>query len=142
MLFSKMKKIYDANLMGYINLFETMSRVKVKDAYIREGTIVFIIEENGLRKALGRNGSNIKRLVEMIKKKIKLIEFSSNVEQFIRNFIYPSEAEEIKNEDGIIKIKASGSKTKGLLIGRESKNLKEMKNIVGRYFSVKDIIIV
>ena len=66
-----MKNIYDANMMGYINLFETMSRVKVKDAYIREGTIVFIIEENGLRKALGRNGSNIKRLVEMIKKKIK-----------------------------------------------------------------------
>ncbi len=139
---TKMKKIYDINLMGYINLFETITKVNVKDAYIKENTIVFIVEENGLRRALGNNGCNVKKLVELIKKKVKLIEFNSKVEKFIKNFIYPIQTESIEKEDEIVKISVGGAKTKGLLIGRDGRNLKEMKDIISRFFKVKDIVIV
>lgn len=135
----KMKKKYDISLMGYINLFESLSKVKVKDAYVKDNTIVFIVEEGGLGRALGKNGSNVKKLVELIKKKIKLIEFNSKVERFIKNFIYPIKAESIILEDEVVKIRVMGAKTKGLLIGRESKNLKELRAVVSRFFKIKDI---
>jgi len=134
-----MKKTYDANLMGYINFFETLTNVKVKDAYIKEDMIVFIVQQGGLRKALGKNGSNIKRIVNLTKKRIKVVEFNNHVEKFIENFIYPNKPDSIENENGIIKIRAFGVKTKGLLIGRGSKNLKELKEIITRYFKVDDI---
>jgi len=134
-----MKKKYDANLMGYINFFENLTKVKVKDAYIKEDLIVFIIQQGGLRRALGKNGINIKRMANLTKKRLRVIEFNDNVEKFIENFIYPNKADNIEKEENIVKIKASGAKTKGLLIGRGSKNLNELKAIVARYFKIDDI---
>ena len=77
-----------------------------------------------------------------IKRKIKIVEFSSDVLQFIRNMIYPLKTKDIKNEEGIIKITGNDTKTKALLIGRESKNLKNLRNVVKRYFEINDIMVI
>ena len=69
-----MKLVYDERLMKYIILFENLTKAKVKDAYLGENeSIWFIIEKGGMFKAVGKNGSNIKKIENMLKKKIKVL---------------------------------------------------------------------
>jgi len=132
---------YDSTLMKYISLFETLTRTQVKDCIINS-QVIFIVHENQIAKAIGRNGSNVRRLEHILNRKIKIVEFNPNVLKFISNYIYPLEVKDIKEENGFITIIGQDTKTKGLLIGRDSKNLNSLKSIVNRYFNIKDIKVV
>ena len=99
-----MKKFkYSSDSMKLMILFESMTGAKVKDCIANE-KLILIMEENEMGKAIGRNGINIKRMENNLKRKIKLVEFSNDVLKFIKNIIYPIEALDIKNEDEIITI--------------------------------------
>ncbi|MBL7054784.1 NusA-like transcription termination signal-binding factor [Candidatus Woesearchaeota archaeon] len=132
---------YDADLMNIIRLFENMTGAKLKDCISNE-RIVFIVEENEIGRAIGKHGVNIKRLENMLKKKIKVIEFSQNVLQFIKNLLYPLQVLNIENNDNIITITGPDTKTKGLIIGRNKQNLNNLISAVKRYFDVGDIRVV
>ena len=137
-----MNKIkYDSNSIKFITLFESMTGAKVKDCILNE-KVFFIIEENSMGKAIGRNGSNIKRIENILRKKIKLAEFSNDVLQFIKNIAYPVEINDIKNENGVITIQGRDTNTKAMLIGRDRQNINHVIEIVKRYFDVKEIKVV
>ena len=84
---SKIK--YDSDLIKLITLFESMSGANAKDCitYDNKDNIIFIIEENEMGKAIGKNGANIKRVEDLLKRKIKLVEFSQDILQFVKNMI-------------------------------------------------------
>ena len=121
-----------------MTLFESMTGAKVKDCIANE-KLIFVMEENEMGKAIGKNGANIKKMENMLKKKIKLIEFSSDVLQFVKNVIYPIEVSGIIQEDNIIKIHGKDTSTKAMLIGRERQNINHLSDIVQRYFNIKEI---
>ena len=129
---------YDSDLMKLMTLFESMTGAKVKDCIANE-KLIFVMEENEMGKAIGKNGVNIKRMENMLKKKIKLVEFSSDVLQFVKNVIYPIEVSGIIQEDNIIKIHGKDTSTKAMLIGRERQNINHLSDIVKRYFNIKEI---
>ena len=132
---------YDSDSMKLIALFESMTGAKVRDCIANEG-LMFIVEENEMGKAIGRNGANIKRIENLLKKKIKLVEFSNDILHFVKNMIYPIEALDIKLEDGIVAIHGRDTATKAILIGRERQNINHLTAIVKRYFDVKEIKVV
>lgn len=136
---SKIK--YNIDLMKYMQLFENLTRAKLKDCICNE-QLIFIVEENEIGKAIGKGGSNVRRLEGLLNKKIKIVEFNPDVKQFVRNFVMPLEVKDINEENEIVTIVGPDTKTKGLLIGRDRKNLENLKNIVGRYFKVGDIKVV
>ena len=138
----KVNKIkYDSDLMKLIALFESVSGAKVKDA-IANDKVTFVIEENDMGRAIGKNGMNIKKMEHMLKKRVKLVEFSSDVVQFIRNVIYPIEVQNIEYDNGIATISGKDTGTKSMLIGRERQNLNHTADLVKRYFDVKEIKVI
>ena len=132
---------YNSDIIKLITLFESMTGAKVKDC-ISDDKLIFIIEENEMGKAIGKNGANIKRIEKVLKRKIKLAEFSNDVAQFIRNMTYPAEITEIKQEDGALIIQGKDVNSRAMLIGRERQNLNHLKEIVKRYFNIKEIKVV
>ena len=137
-----MNKIkYDSDLIKLITLFESMSGAKVKDCIANE-KLIFIVEENEMGRAIGKNGVTVNRLENILKKKIRLVEFSSDVLQFVRNLAYPIELQDIKEENGIVAISMKSTSAKAMLIGRERQNINHLSNIVKRYFDIKDIKII
>ena len=137
-----MNKIkYDSDAMKLITLFESMTGAKVKDCISNE-RLIFIMEENEMGKAIGKNGVNIKRMENALKKKIKLIEFNNDVLQFVKNIIYPIEILDIKQEEDDIIIHGKDTSTKAMLIGRERQNINHLIGIVKRYFDVNDIKVI
>ena len=131
----------DSESMKLIAFFESKTGAKVKDC-ILNGKIIFIIEENEMGKAIGKNGANIKKMERLLKKKIKLAEFSNDALQFVRNLCYPAEISDAKLEDGIVTINGRDTYTRAMLIGRERRNINNLTEIVKRYFDVKEIKVV
>ena len=133
---------YDFILIKFISMFESLTRASVKDCFMQDDRIVFIVRENQIGLALGKGGSNIRRLEGVFKKKIKIAEFSPDLLQFIRNLEYPLEIKEITEKEGIVTITPPDSRTRGYLIGRAAVNLRNVEEIVKRYFEVKSIRVI
>jgi len=135
------KVILDQEALGLSLLFEKMTRAKVVDCFQDGEVICFVVSAGEMGKALGKNASNLHRLQQEFAKRVKLIEYNENLIWFVQNVIYPLKVEEIIPGEGTITLKDSNKKTKGLLIGRDGKNLLLTKRAVKRFFNV-DVVVV
>ncbi len=130
---------YDLKTIQFINLFESITHAGVKNCFPYNEMLVFIVDENQGAKAVGPKGKNVKRLNDLMKKKIKVVEYSSEPVKFIKGFISPIVAEEIIVDENVMNIKVSSMRDRGVLIGRESKNLNMLRELVKKYFDLSDV---
>jgi N utilization substance protein A len=138
-----MKITYDANSMKLMSMFESLTRAKVKDCFENKGAVVFVVEEGEIGKALGKGASNVRRIEGLLKKRIRIIEYNSDIIRFVSNVIMPNRAKDIVYEEGIITITPQDSQSRGYLIGRAAEVLRNNESIVQKYFSeVKEMKVV
>lgn len=124
----------DQETGGWSSLMERISGARVKDCFQDEDTVYFIVAPGEIGKAIGKGGVNIKRVQQELNKKIKVVEFREQMQDFLRNLMYPAAVEEMVEEEGAIILKDRSAKTKGLLIGRGGKNLRFLNRAVQRFF--------
>ncbi len=136
------KITYDNNLIKVITLFETLTGATAKDCFEERGVMNFVISPENMGLAIGRNGANIRRIEHLLKKKTRIIEHSPDVETFIKNLIYPITAKQVQVADGTATITGSDTKSKGMLIGRNSSNLNSYRQIIKRHFDIKELRVV
>ena len=130
---------FDIDIMKFISLFEKITHVNAKDCFKQENKIVFIVNEGLAGKAVGKGGMNIKKLENLFKKKVKIVEYNPDLLEFVKNVIHPLSAREISEDEGVVTIIPVDSQTRGYLIGREAVNLRAFENVVKRYFEIKEI---
>lgn len=120
---------------------ERQTGAHIKDCFGDEETIYFVVAQGQIGRAIGKGGVNIKRLQDELRKNVRMVEYRETATDYIRSIIYPLRVEEIKEELGpqgtIITLKDSNRKTKGLLIGREARNLQLLNRAVKRFFNVE-----
>lgn len=127
--------ILNQETMGLSSLMERITKAKVKDCFTaEEGTIYFVVAPGELGKAIGKGASNIKRLQHELQRKIRVIEYSDNVVEFVKNIIYPLRVQSVKEEQDTVVIQETNKKAKSLLIGRQGRNLKLINRAVKRFF--------
>ena len=120
-----------------INLIENLSKVKVKELIERDDKLIVIINENELIKIIKDKGKNIKNIERMMHTRIKVVEFNKDPLKFTKNYIYPIRPLKINLNENIIEISVEDRKSKGLLIGRESKNLNELNTLIKKYYNLQ-----
>ncbi len=126
--------ILDNDLIQKINLFERLTKAIVKDVFDFNGLLI-IVNFGDIRKAVGKNGVSIKRYSDLIKEKVKIVEYNHNDITFLKNLIMPLKVDILEKEDGFINVSAD-TKTKALLIGRNQKNLGQYNKILKKYFNI------
>ena len=129
---------YNSDVMKFMSLFESMTGAKLKDC-IANGNVIFIVQESEMGKAIGKHGSNIKRMEGLLKKGVRLVEFNDDVCKFVANLVYPSTADDIREEDGIVSIYVRDAKAKGIIIGRNRHRISMVNSIAKRYFDVEEV---
>ncbi|MBS3107405.1 NusA-like transcription termination signal-binding factor [Candidatus Woesearchaeota archaeon] len=128
-------RVLDQEIIGYLNYFDKVIHVQAKDCFIFEDFVVFIVPEGQGRKAVGPNGSKAKNLSERMHKRVRIIEFSEDIEQFIKNLTYPAKISKLyKAKDNLIDIQAEDYKSRGMMIGKNKKNLDALHEILRRFF--------
>jgi N utilization substance protein A len=130
------------NAMKFMSLFESITRAKLKDCIIRENTVLFIVHPGEIGKAVGSKGANVRKLERALNKKVKIVEFSPEPVNFIKNLIHPLQVKEITEDEGIYTLTPVDLKTRGMLIGRNASHLRAYEDVVKRYFPVKELKVV
>ena len=129
---------YDADLMKTMTLFESLTHAKLKDAILNE-SLMFVVMPNEVGKAVGKNGSNVRRMEGLLKKKIRIVEFSSEITDFVKNLVYPLHLKSISFSDGVLSLDCNDTKSRGILIGRDRKNINFITSVIRRYFDVEEV---
>jgi NusA-like KH domain protein len=138
----KPKIVYDLDMIKSMNFFEQATHARVKDAFFIKEILTFVVFEGDLFKALGKNLSNLHHVEKSLQKRIKIVEFNSDITKFIANLIYPYKVQEIRQDGRLIVISDQDTKTKGLLIGAKAQNLRMYESIVKKYFDIDEIKVV
>lgn len=134
---------YDVQLMKAMAIFEKITHAKIHDCFEdQNGSIVFVVAPGELGRALGRGAENVRKLSELFKKKVKMVQYDQDLVKFVGHLIYPLRVQNIVLEDETLIIEGGDSKTKGLLIGRDFRNIKQTTSVVQRYFPIKDIKVI
>ena len=119
-----------------ISIFERITKIYPKDCLITDDMIYFLVEGKKISLAIGKGGSVIKEVSKHLGKPIKLFEYSSDPQTFIKNMI-PT-AENIKIENGSVEISVP-AKERSAAIGREGKNIKAIKEFAIRHLGVANL---
>ena len=131
-----MVSILDMQHMRYINLFEKFSNVSTRHCFDYNETITFAVPKHLVPKAVGKNGANVKKLNEILGKKIKIIstpEDINDIKEFIGAIVSPVHFRDLQFDDNEIIINA-GAENKAALIGRNKRRLLELQKIAKAYF--------
>lgn len=139
-----MQVTLDTETIRLITLFENLTGAGVRDCLVDNAASVvyFVIEEGEVGKAIGKNGSIVKKTENLIKKDIKLFEFSNDVERFVKNLIPQTNLVKLKNENGrdVMDIWVD-KRDKAVVIGRDGKNLKIFKELLQRNHDVSEVMV-
>ncbi len=128
----------------YIALFESLTGAGARDCLVDKENerVIFVVNEGEMGLAIGKNGSNIKKVKDTISKGVEVVEYSENPKKFLKNALSPAEVNEInvkeKEDEKIAKLDVKEDK-KGLVIGKNGKNIEKAKSLVNRHYNINDI---
>jgi len=125
-----------------MSLFHSVTRTELQDYFKIDDIYTFVVKKDQISKAIGKKGSNVKRLEQLLKNKVKIVEFDKDKLKFVKNLIYPCKAKEIKEEEETIIIIPIDLMTRGLLIGKGGQKLKNYENTIKRYFDIKELRVI
>jgi transcription antitermination factor NusA-like protein len=132
-----MIKTIDMRDMRHLNLFEKITKVRTRFCFEYNDYIMFCVPRFKLSQALGKDHKNIKRMSEILKKKIRILicpRSIADAKRFIESILSPATFKEIKINNEEIVITAGNVQNKATLLGRNKRRYAEMKRIINDFF--------
>ena len=138
--------VFTAEEISYITFFEGATGVRVIDCLVKDedNLIIFVIEGPAIR-AIGKDGSKIRTIKEYLNKEIKVVSYSDDPRNIIRNCFAPYKPKkvEIIEEKGKKRIHVYVDPTvKPKAIGKNGKNVKLARELLQRHFKDIDTVVV
>jgi len=131
--------------MRLISQFESLTGAGSRDCVVddRNGRLIFVINPGDMGLAIGKKGASIKKASEVMGKKIEVVEYNSNVEQFLKNCFLPAQVTSILFEEGEDDQKTATvevrDEDRGIAIGKEGKNIFKAKKLALRQHNIADV---
>ena len=133
-----MVQVFNTEAIQVINLFESFTGVGVKDCLIQGKTIYIVVEEGKINLAIGKNGTLVKELERILKKNIKLFEYKAELKDFVKSLIPQAKSVEIK--DRVVEVRVD-KRDRPIVIGRDSKNLKIVEELLKRNSKIEKVVV-
>ena len=133
--------------MRLISLFQNVTKATARDCVDdeKQDRIIFVVSEGKMGLAIGKGGSNIKSLQNILKRNIELIEYFNDPIKFLKNILNPKFVNEVK-----LDTKPDGSSQaiiivdhgkKGIVVGREGRNAERARLFAKKYFNISSVLI-
>ncbi|KLK88101.1 transcription elongation factor NusA [Methanoculleus sediminis] len=123
----------------YIEELRILTRATALDCIIDErfDRIVYLIKEGDMGLAIGRKGSNIRKMQRVLGKRIEMVEYSPEIEQFAKNVFKPADVVGVaKGDDGKLTVYISPNDL-GIAIGKGGCTIEKARLLLARYFDTE-----
>ena len=133
--------------MRKISLFQNITKVTPRDCLDdeKQDRLIFVVNEGKMGLAIGKNGSNIKSLQNLLKRNIELVEYFNDPIKFLKNLLNAKLINEVKintRPDGSPQaIVLVNPNNKGLVVGRAGRNAEKARLLAKRYFGIPSVLI-
>ena len=133
--------------MRLISLFQNVTKATARDCLDdeKQNKIIFVVNEGKMGLAIGKGGSTIKSLQNILKRDVELVEYFDDPIKFLKNILNPKFVNEVK-----LDTKPDGSSQaiiivdhgkKGLVVGRDGRNAEKARLFAKRYFDISSVLI-
>lgn len=133
--------------MRMISLFQNVTGATARDCIEdeKQDRVIFVVNTGKMGLAIGKGGTHIKSLQNIVKRNVELVEFDEDPVKFLSNLLDSKLVSEVK-----INTRTDGSKQaivmvdprkKGIVVGREGRNAEKARILAKRYFDISSVLI-
>ena len=130
--------------MRMISQFESLTGAGSRDCVLdeRNSRLIFVINPGDMGLAIGKKGASIKKASEVMGKKIEVVEYNANPEQFIKNWFLPAQVTalqfEVEPDQQSVMVEVR-DEDRGIAIGKDGKNIFKAKKLALRQHNIVDV---
>lgn len=133
--------------MRLMSLFQNVTGATARDCVDdqKQNRIIFVVNTGKMGLAIGKGGTHIKSLQNIIKRNIELVEFEQDPAKFLTNLLNAKLVSEVR-----INTRLDGTKQavvivdprkKGIVVGRDGRNAEKARLLAKRYFDITSVLI-
>ena len=133
--------------MRLMSLFQNVTGATARDCVEdeKQNRVIFVVNEGKMGLAIGKGGSHIKNLQNIVKRNVEIVEYSDDPIKFLKNILNPKLVNEVKmnkRDDGTLQaIVSVDPRKKGIVVGREGRNAEKARLLAKRYFEISSVLI-
>ena len=130
-----------------MSLFQNVTGATARDCIEdeKQDRVIFVVNHGKMGLAIGKGGSTIKNLQNVVKRNVELVEYSEDPADFLKNMLNAKLVSEVKINkrlDGSLQaIILVDAKKKGIVVGREGRNAEKARLLAKRYFQISSVLI-
>ena len=131
----------------YIEELRILTKATALDCVIddRFDRVIYVIRQGDMGLAIGKKGDNIKRLQNVLGKRIEMVEHAENPAEFITNIFKPAEVTGIDrgSEDGPVNVFVRQRSDLGIAIGKAGCNIEKARILCRRFcgFEIGEVLL-
>jgi len=124
-----------------MNTLDAVAKVSARDCFVEGDNVVFLVPENEMNRAIGKNGSTVELLTKRLGKRIELFEYSEKPEKFFEKAFFKAKLEKVEiremkeNKIAIISVDAANKK----IILQNMRRLRRVKEIAKRNYDIEEV---
>ncbi len=131
--------------LKYIALLGDITSITARDCVVDDetNTIIFIVPPGTAGVVVGFKGRNVKQLTKILGRRVEIVEWAENLEDFVKNLFLPARVVSVrlnKLKDGkkVLMVKVV-PEDRGVAIGKNGKNVAKARKILNRYYEIDSV---
>ena len=134
-------KVLDISQIQMMNALDAVARVSAKDCFVDEGSVVFLVPEKDMNRAIGKAGSTVELLGKKLGKRVELFEFTEKPEDFFGKAFSRAKIGKVEIRDSkerkiaVVTVDAANKK----IILQNMRRLKRVKELAKRNYDIEEV---
>jgi N utilization substance protein A len=125
----------------YIEELRILTKSTALDCIIddRFDRVIYIVKQGDMGLAIGKKGENIKRLQNVLGKRVEMVEYSEDRDEFVTNIFKPAEVDRVEQDSttGQLNIYVKRKSDLGIAIGKGGCNIEKARLLTRKFFNLE-----
>jgi N utilization substance protein A len=122
----------------YIEELRILTKATAIDCVIDEKfeRVIYIIKKGDMGLAIGKKGENIRRMQNVLGKRIEMVEYAEDREEFIANIFRPVEISRVEKDvsTGELEVTIAKKSDLGTAIGKRGSNIEKARLLLRKFW--------
>jgi len=124
-----------------MNGLDKIANVMPRDCFVGDNSVVFLVHEEHMKKAIGKNGATIEKISKTLNKRVELFEYTKEPEKFFEKAFYRAKIEKVEireTKNGKIALISADNTNKRIMLQNMGR-LKKIKQLAKRNYEIGEV---